>query len=116
MSHFLFNSFVSLAENVSGASATPSAEGAKLAVDGLERRLHRALLTMEALWTLLRERSDITDADLADRIVELDMSDGTLDGKVRRPPLQCRRCRRTIPRRFARCMYCGAHVKHDPFA
>ena len=95
--------------------ADTRADSAKRSVEALENRLDRAMLTMEARWTLLRERYDITDEELGERIVELDMSDGRLDGKVRRPALECGQCRRKIPRRFARCMYCGADVQHDPF-
>jgi hypothetical protein len=85
------------------------------AVEQMEARLDRALLTMEAMWTLLRDRLGATDQQLLDRVVELDLTDGVLDGKARRPALQCPQCERRIPRRFARCLYCGAEVKHDPF-
>jgi hypothetical protein len=77
--------------------------------------LDRALLTIEAMWTLLRERLKVTDEELARRIVELDESDGILDGKVRRPPKDCPHCQRRIPGRFPRCLYCGELIPPDPF-
>ena len=95
---------------------TASADRARAKADSLEMRLDRALLTIEAMWSLLRDKHGVTDEELAARIVELDESDGMLDGRVRRSPQQCPACSRTVPSRFARCMYCGENVLHDPFA
>ena len=92
------------------------ADRARAKADAVETRLDRALLTMHAMWTLLHDRLGVTDEELAQRVVDLDLSDGILDGKVRRPPLECGSCHRTIPSRFPRCLYCGAEVTLDPFA
>ena len=96
-------------------AAEASADRASRSAEAVGDRLERALLTMEAMWTLLRERLGASDAELVDRIVEIDLSDGILDGKVRRPALDCHACKRKIPHRFPRCMYCGADVQRDPF-
>jgi len=98
--------------NQAGRDAERSGEK----VEGLQRRLDHALLAMEAMWTLLRDRLQAKDEDLVNRMVELDESDGILDGKVRRTPRACPHCRRTIPTRFPRCLYCGVVVAPDPFA
>ena len=98
------------------ASAEAAANRAQSKSDDLEQRHDRALLTMEAMWSLLRDKLGVTDDALVERIVDLDLSDGVLDGKVRRPPLECTACKRTTSRRFPRCLYCGAAVAHDPFA
>lgn len=99
-----------------GHTATPNVERARAKADTVEHRLDRALLTMEAMWTLLRESLDLTDEQLAERIVEVDESDGVLDGKVRKPPRACPHCQKTIPGRFPRCLYCGGAVAIEPFA
>ncbi|MHC4550933.1 MAG: hypothetical protein ACYTEZ_19435 [Planctomycetota bacterium] len=96
-----------------GGSA--AADRARAKADTLELRLERAFLTLEALWSLLRDRLGVTDEELGRRIVELDESDGMLDGKVRRAPTQCPGCQRTTPTRFPRCLYCGAAVALSPF-
>ncbi|MGH7163193.1 MAG: hypothetical protein ACREID_06900, partial [Planctomycetota bacterium] len=67
------------------------------------------------LWTLLKERLGLTDEQLAARMNELDLSDGALDGKVRRTGVSCPNCKRTISRRLPRCMYCGKEIVHEPF-
>ena len=87
----------------------------KASVEHQADRLERALLTMEAVWTLLRDKTELTDEDLLERIVEIDFTDGILDGKARRPAMECSSCGKRIPRRFPRCMFCGVEVQHDPF-
>jgi hypothetical protein len=99
-----------------GVPSTSGADRAISKADSIEQRLDRALLTMEAMWTLLRERLGVTDEQLAQRVVEVDESDGALDGRVRHPPKTCPHCKKTIPGRFARCLYCGGDVPLDPFA
>ena len=82
----------------------------------LDARLDRTLLACEAMWTLLREKLGVSDLALIERINELDLSDGRLDGKVRKTPVSCPSCGRTLSRKFPKCMYCGQQVMHDPFA
>jgi hypothetical protein len=99
-----------------GTTASHAGDRAKSKADSIEQRLDQAMVTMEAMWTLLRERLQVTDEELATRIVEVDESDGVLDGKVRRPPKACPHCRKTIPGRFLRCLYCGEVIAQSPFA
>ena len=56
-----------------------TAQQAKSAVEQLEARMDRALLTMEAIWTIVRDRVGVTEEELADRIVDLDLTDGLLE-------------------------------------
>ena len=57
-------------------------------------------------------RSDVDHSAVND----IDLSDGKLDGKVRKTAVSCPKCGRTIARRFQKCIYCGQPVLHDPFA
>jgi len=105
------------------SSRMPATGGSSAAADralnraqSLEARLDRAMLTMEALWSLLRDRVGITEDELRDRIMDIDLTDGALDGKVRRPPRECPACKRKVPHRLNQCMYCGAEAPRDPFA
>lgn len=98
------------------ARAAGDARRARQTADDLELRVERTLLACEAMWSLLREKLNLTDVDLAQRINEIDLSDGTLDGKVRKGAVSCPKCQRAIARRFNRCMYCGQMVVQDPFA
>ena len=85
-------------------------------VEELERRLERALLVCEAMWTIMREKLGLSDEELIERIKEVDLSDGKLDGRVRRRGTYCPSCGRLVPSKFHRCMYCGEEIEFDPFA
>jgi len=100
---------------IAASQASGTASRAQSKAEQLETRLERALMTMEAMWTLMSERLGITEDELQERIVEIDLSDGILDGRVRRPAMECHACNRRIPRRFTRCMYCGVEIEQDPF-
>ena len=97
------------------AEAKGDARDAKRNTAEVDAKLERALLACEAMWTLLRDKLGMTDVDLLKRINEIDLSDGKLDGKVRRSAVSCPSCNRTIARRFPKCMYCGQAIMHDPF-
>ena len=106
--------------NYAAAAEAAEAKGdtrtAKRNLADLETRLDRTLLACEAMWTLLRDKLGATDLELIDRINDIDLSDGKLDGKVRKTAVSCPSCGRTISRRFPKCMYCGQAIMHDPFA
>ena len=116
------NTFASIRGGMNYAAAVDAAEAkgqanvVRRSMGEIEARLHRTLLAVEAMWTLLRDKLGVTEVELIDRIHEIDLSDGQLDGKVRRGAVSCPKCSRTISPRFPRCMYCGQPVMHDPFA
>ena len=112
--------FLGMTRAHAGAQQAAQAEGVARRVGTdvaeVEARLDRTLLVCEAMWTLLRDKLGVTNDELIDRITEVDLSDGQLDGKVRKTPVSCPKCGRTISRKFPKCMYCGQAVAHDPFA
>jgi hypothetical protein len=50
----------------------------------LEDRVDQLILLNAALWSLLEERLGLTEQELADRVQEIDLTDGTADGKITR--------------------------------
>lgn len=84
-----------------------SAESAKSQVEELGAAVDRLTLANQAMWELLREKSGLSDADLASRVEEIDMRDGVRDGRVARSIANCPECGR--PNRDGRqqCIYCG---------
>ena len=106
----------SLAANIEAGAAGRQARSAAADVHVLENRLDRALLATEALWSIVREKLGVSEEELITRINDIDLSDGALDGKVRKKPVSCPKCHRTISPRFNKCMYCGQPVMQDPFA
>ena len=75
-----------------------------------EDRIARLTLVCEALGSLLKERVGITEEEIADRVNQIDLTDGQLDGRVRHAARTCRHCNRNVSPRFAKCIYCGQAV------
>lgn len=96
--------------------ARRTAQEARSKTNELEARCDKALLVCEALWTILRDKLGVAEEELVDRVNEIDLSDGKLDGKVRRPPAECPKCKRKVAPRFMRCVYCGQVMDGSPFA
>lgn len=106
---------LSSAETTAGRAQTKANElAARFGL--MEARANKALLICEALWTILREKFKMTDEELLNRVKAIDLSDGKLDGQVRRRAMDCPKCGRTTTNRSPQCMYCGADVGRSPFA
>jgi hypothetical protein len=82
----------------------------------LEERVDRLTMIAAAMWTLLQKQTGLSDEHLRDRVQEIDLTDGRLDGKVRRDVSACPSCKRPIAPRHTRCIYCGQPTRNtQPF-
>jgi hypothetical protein len=82
----------------------------------LENRLNKIELIAEALWNLLKDKTDLTDNDLMDMVTEVDLQDGQLDGKATKIPfVECSQCHRKSNKSHYKCLYCGQEFKVTPF-
>jgi hypothetical protein len=73
----------------------------------LHRRLEKLTLVCRSMWTLCQERFKITEEELIQRTMEIDLLDGKADGRVSVPAQDCKACGRKIASHHARCVYCG---------
>ena len=81
----------------------------------LETRLNRLVTVQRAAWALVAERLGLTDAELLERIAQLDSSDGNVDGRYT-PRTTCPDCGATTTA-GAQCHFCGATAGlPDPFS
>jgi hypothetical protein len=88
--------------------ARSEARGAADEIRELEKRFDALSLTCAALWELLRKETPLTDEQLVDKIQEIDLQDGSLDGKLAHDARQCPQCpQKNHPHRDT-CLYCGA--------
>ncbi len=94
--------------------ARQRASNAEQEIDLLRADLDRLHLVTQAMWTLLQEKSGLTDEDLAERVRQVDLTDGKLDGRVRQQAAPCPQCGRMVSRKRPRCMYCGAELQVGP--
>jgi hypothetical protein len=96
----------------SGRKATDFQERVRL----LEDSVARLALVNAAMWSLLKDRTGLTDAALTARVRDIDLRDGVEDGKITPDVRACPKCGRTLATRHRRCIYCGAErVGGSPF-
>ena len=71
-------------------------------------RLDRLGLLCTAMWELLSQRAGVTEADLIEKVAEVDLRDGAADGKARHKSVKtCPSCGRSMSTRHRRCLFCG---------
>jgi hypothetical protein len=97
-------------------SAESKVERSARTVEDLQRHVDRLSLACQALWELLRERSDLTEDDIERKMLEIDGRDGTVDGKIGVQALDCPSCGRKTSSKRNSCVMCGAPIKRPyPF-
>ena len=79
-------------------------------IDYLDEKLERLSLVTHAMWELLQAKG-YSEAELKQKMIELDMRDGVRDGKVSRSELSCRSCGKPLRDRRSNCYWCGAPVE-----
>ena len=85
--------------------ATNRANAAEMRVRELEHRVERLALACNAMWSLLRTQTGLTDQQLQEKIQQTDAADGVA-GHARNMQ-QCPGCGRQVSPRKGKCIYCG---------
>ena len=80
-------------------------------IDNLTRHIERLSLASQAMWELLKSRSDLTEEELDAKILEIDARDGQVDGKMKTAPILCPSCARTTSATRDTCVLCGAPTR-----
>jgi len=94
-------------QSTGNASAQSAARRAETSVTQLEDRIDRMALVNMAMWSLIRDKTNLTEADLLERVKLIDLLDGKEDGKATRTVSQCAACNRPMNPRHKKCIYCG---------
>jgi hypothetical protein len=82
----------------------------------LEESVARLALLNAAMWSLLKDRTGLTDSALTARMRDIDLRDGVEDGKITPNIQTCQQCGRTLAPRHKRCLYCGGErLTTSPF-
>jgi len=86
-------------------------------IRALKNEVDRLSIICEALWEMLAERHGLEEIDLVDKMTQIDLRDGKLDGKKdqKEPPRDCPRCKRTLLTDRPICLYCGEVTLPRPF-
>ena len=87
-----------------------SARRTKTETADLRQTVERLRLATAAIWELTRDRAGMVDQDLLDKIREIDLRDGALDGRMRPAPSNCPACERVNKATRTACLYCGEQL------
>ena len=101
------------ADTATGRVPAPATGERSERVRQLEERLDQLTLVCAAMWQLVREKTNLTEQDLAERIAIIDAKDGVADGKMTRVVDKCPKCSRTMSPKHKRCLYCGFQKPFD---
>jgi ribosomal protein S27AE len=97
--------------NAQAAShAQSSARSAHEAVRDTEQQLERLAFICQAMWSLLREQTNLSEQDLLTRMQELQEQDKATQSEQANSNQQrprCPECGRTFNPRHDKCLYCG---------
>ena len=111
---------VQTAENIHATKTAERAKSKAAALLGrvkfLEANLAKAMLISETLWEFIKENHNLTDKQLHEKIFEVDMRDGVLDGKNQRKAAECPNCRHMVSPRHPACLYCGQIIDESAFS
>jgi len=77
-----------------------------------ERQVGRLRLVNQALWEILSDRAGISEEELREKMKEVDLRDGVLNGQLGFYGNECPACGRVTNSRHKKCMYCGGEL-HD---
>jgi hypothetical protein len=99
--------------NSKANSAENKARTAEFDVRRLVERIDSLALTCQAMWELLRKKTDLTDDELRQKMQEVDLRDGTADGRLKSVAVDCTECGRPVNSRRKACQYCGCEMQAD---
>ena len=74
----------------------------------LRQTVDRLSLITRALWEIVAKSQGLSDDDLVNKVNEIDLRDGVLDGKIREPVRKCSSCGKVLQQGYIKCIYCGA--------
>ncbi len=79
----------------------------------MQDNVDRLSLLCQAMWELVSEKTNLTEQDIEEKVMQIDLRDGSLDGKMGRSQRHCPQCNRNLHRRHDKCLYCGYEVERE---
>lgn len=73
----------------------------------VEDRISKLLLVNAALYDVIKEKLNVTDEDIAQKINELNDKNFLLEQKTDQHVRKCRKCGKNLIQRRTVCVYCG---------
>ena len=93
---------------IEGLGNAPTGDAlARDTVFRLEEKVDKLALITRAMHELLEESGAMSEQKLTAKILEIDLRDGTQDGRISPAPKQCPKCEAMMSPKFGRCLFCG---------
>lgn len=102
------------AEVAQAKDAVAGDGAARRAALHLQERVDRLALVCRAMFELMQAQTGVTEKQLSEKVLEIDLRDGVADGKVSPTPTRCPKCDAMMSPRFGRCIFCGEQSPHGP--
>ncbi len=80
-------------------------------IRALRGQVNRLTLACQSMWELIRDAGNFTEEELKSKIAEVDLRDGSPDGKLGSTVIECSSCNRKTNSRRDTCVWCGAEVE-----
>ena len=94
----------------SADNAEMKASIANSKIEELEGQLQTLSLACQAMWELVSPKFGIAEQELLTKMDEIDLRDGTLDGKLQTTThTKCPDCGHEVKRKRPNCFRCGAN-------
>lgn len=101
---------------IGSEKATRLAFDVRMKNDVIIADVEKLFLIAKALWVLLKEEHGYTDESLLQKIKEIDLEDGKLDGKISKvEPPNCPKCGHKVIGKHPVCLYCGTTIVRTLF-
>lgn len=95
-----------IAASAEAKQALSKSYKSKADISSLEKKLDRVVLLNQAIWSLVKLQTNLTESDLMQEIKRLDMLDGQLDGKIVETK-KCSKCSTILAASADSCYQCG---------
>jgi hypothetical protein len=95
------------------SAGSAQAASTRTELNGLDDRIDRLLLLVQAMWGLLEEAGYSEEA-LTAKLVELDEADGVADGRHTQMPATCGKCGSKVAVGLSACQFCGEPLPDEP--
>lgn len=92
---------------VRATEAKASTDRVRDDADELRRRVETLTLACQALWEIVRSHHGLTDEVILQKIEEVDLRDGKIDGAIGASSIECPNCGRSARSTRRTCLYCG---------
>ena len=99
--------------NTKAVNASARAGNAEDRIMRLELRIEGLALACQALWEISNKELNVTREQFEEKMQEVDLRDGKLDGRMRRQVQDCPECGRKSQKQRTSCLYCGTKLPGD---